>query len=398
MRILFTFMCVLALGAMGCGEAAGTGGGGGDGGSAGTGGAGGIDNWAPLDFESNPHSAKYDFGEVDTAMDNFVTAWSTVQGVTLGVVRKGEGQIYEKGYGAFDRDRISLLASVTKPLTAGVILSLVDEGLLELDRPVGEYLDWGDHHPDVTVELILSQMSGIKGLPVPQRDCVFDPDSTVQRCGQEVFQDESLSIPPGEEFRFSGDAWHLAGALAEVVSGKDWVELVEEKLITPCGLPNTGFVNIGKHTDYPEQFDPSDIPPPTDNPVIASGVYSTVNDYSKVLLMHLNDGVCGHVTPTQALSLETVQLMQEDHVPEGVDLPSWRPEAVNFGLGWWRWMFEGDTRLMAISGTYGARAFLHQDADWGAIVILEAGGIEGNIMYQTIVPLIHAAVVEADQN
>jgi CubicO group peptidase (beta-lactamase class C family) len=397
MRILFTFMCVLALGVMGCGETTGTGGSGGDGGSAGTGGAGGIDNWAPLDFESNPHSAKYDFSPVDTAMEDFVETWSTVEGVTLGIVRKGEGQIYEKGYGEFARDRISLLASVTKPLTAGVILSLVDDGLLELDRPVGDYLGWGDYHPDVTVELILSQMSGIKGLPVPQRDCVFDPESTVQECGQEVFQDESMSISPGEEFRFSGDAWHLAGALAEIVSGKNWVELVEEKLITPCGLPNTGYGNPTKLSDHPQAFDPENLPP-TENPVIASGAYSTVNDYSKVMLMHLDGGICGHAAPNRVLSPEMVQLMQEDHVPEGVTLPDWRPEAVNFGVGWWRWSFEEDTRLMAISGAFGARAFLHQDADWAAIVILEAGGLEGNVMYQTIVPLIHAAVIEADQN
>jgi CubicO group peptidase (beta-lactamase class C family) len=381
MRYVVGLVCVLALGVMpllGCSD--------------------GADNSAPLEYETNPYSAKYDFSEVDAAMEDFVETWPRVEGVTIGVVRKDEGQIYEKGYGTFVRDRVSLIGSVTKPLTAGVILSLVDDGLLELDRPVAEYVDWGDHHPGVTVELILSQMSGIKGLPVLQRECVWDLESTVQACGQEVFQDESMSIPPNEEFRFSGDAWHLAGAIAEVVSGKTWMELVTERLLTPCGLPNTGFVNFGDHPPdaYPEDFDGQNPPSPKNNPFVAGGVYTTVNDYSKVLLMHLNGGVCGHVTPTQVLSPEMVQLMQQDHVPEGVDLPTWRPEAVNFGLGWWRFEFEGDTRLMAISGLWGARAYLHQDANWGAIVILEAGGEEAVFMYQTVIPLIHAAVTAAD--
>jgi len=81
MRYLFGFICVLALAVMGCSEP-----------------PGGQDKWAPLDYESNPHSARYDFSAVDSAADSFVASFPAVRGLTLAVVRKGEGQLYEKGY------------------------------------------------------------------------------------------------------------------------------------------------------------------------------------------------------------------------------------------------------------------------------------------------------------
>ncbi|MBW1832371.1 MAG: beta-lactamase family protein [Deltaproteobacteria bacterium] len=192
----------------------------------------------------------------------------------------------------------------------------------------------------------------------------------MQECGRAVFQDESESILPGEEFRYSGDAWQLAGAVAEVVSGSSWAQLVEERLVAPCGLPNTGYLNGGAVSGYPHEFDgdPANIPP-SENPPIDRSAYSTVNDYSKVLLMHLNGGLCGQARPERVLSSEMVQLMQEDLVPAGVALPSFRPEAVNYGMGWWR--FEEDSRLLVDSGAWGARAVLHPDEGSGAILIIE---------------------------
>ena len=97
MRYLCGFPCVFALGVVplvGCDSTSGTGG---------SGGTGGNDNWVPLDYETNPHSAKYDFSAVDSAVADFMDAYG-VAGLTLAVVRRDAGQIYEKGYGDFGRD------------------------------------------------------------------------------------------------------------------------------------------------------------------------------------------------------------------------------------------------------------------------------------------------------
>ena len=119
MRYVFGFLGVFALSlalSVGCSDG---GVDGGSGGTAGTGGTGGT-------------SEKYDFDAVDSAAAAFVETFG-LNGLTLAVVRKDEGLVYEKGYGESGSDRISLVASTSKVLAAGVILTLVDDGLLELD-------------------------------------------------------------------------------------------------------------------------------------------------------------------------------------------------------------------------------------------------------------------------
>ena len=332
---------------------------------------------------------KYDFSEVDATVAGFMADYSDVEGVTLAVVRTDEGQIYEKGYGDFSADRISLITSTGKVLAAGVILTLVDDGLLDVDRPVAEYLDWGDYHASVTIRHLLSMMAGIPGtsgktLPYTE-PCVVDSAATLQECGQIVFRNESQFIPPGQEFRYSAGAWQLAGAVAEVVSGKTWAELVEEKLIAPCALHATGFSNI-----RPDQFDgdPTNLPE-TANPRLGGGAYSGVSDYSKVLLMHLRRGLCGQL---RVLSSEMVQLMQEDLVPEGAAglPPIWRPEAINYGMGWWK--YEDQPGLLVDSGGFGARAILHPEEGWGAIMIIETESEDGHELFNGLVPAIREAL------
>lgn len=386
MRYQFTSMCALALAVvplLGCSDSGNNNG-----------------NWAPLDYEANPASAKYDFGAADSAVAVFMSDYPAVEGVTLAVVRGRDGQIYEKGYGDFSRDRISLIASTTKVLSAGVILTLADDGLLELNRPVAQYLDWGEYHSTVTIEQLLSMMSGMGAPPDVEAllgSCSFDPATSMRECAREIFEDESGSVPPGEEFRYSESAWTLAGGVAEVVSGSPWAELLEEKLLTPCGLPNTGYANEGFVPGYPEVFDgdPGNLTP-SENPSIGGGAYSTVNDYSKVLLMHLNGGVCGVARPERVLSSDMVRSMQEDLVPEGVRMPSWRPEAINYGMGWWK--YEKQPGLLIDSGAWGARAVLNPADDWGAIMIIETTSADGHELFERLVPVIHAAVTAADQD
>jgi CubicO group peptidase (beta-lactamase class C family) len=280
-------------------------------------------------------------------------------------------------------------------------LTLVDEGLLDLDRPVAEYLDWGDYHPGVTMRHLLSMMSGI---PSPssgqgtwfEDPCVADAATTLEECARGIFQDGSRSIPPGQEFRYSAAAWQLAGAVAELVSKRSWAELVEQRLASPCGLGGTGYGNIPIDS-YPNDFngDPASLAE-TANPNLGGGAYSTVNDYSKVLLMHLHNGLCG---PVRVLSEASVQAMQADLVPEGVTMPIWRLEAINYGMGWWKYDEEEypEARgLLIDSGAFGARAYLHPEDGWAAIVILESKSQDGRELRETLVPAIKSAVAEAD--
>ena len=91
-----------------------------------------------------------------------------------------------------------------------------------------------------------------------------------------------------------------------------------------------------------------------------------------------------------------VQAMQEDLVPEGAAMPAWRPEAINYGMGWWK--YEDEPGLLIDSGAFGARAHLHPDEGWGAIMILEAKSLDGSELRTRLVPAIRADLAEAFQN
>ena len=109
--------------------------------------------------------------------------------------------------------------------------------------------------------------------------------------------------------------------------------------------------------------------------------------------MHLEDGLCGN---ERVLSPEMVRAMQEDLVPDGVAFPEWRPEAVNYGMGWWK--YEDDPGLLVDSGSFGARAILHPDEGWGAIMIIETTSDNGRELRKRLVPAIRAALMAADAN
>lgn len=398
------------------------------------------------------HSAdlKYNFTDVNKEVDNFVKfPWQTldprlaaIKGVNLAVVRRGEGQIYKKAYGStFDVGRASLVASATKALSAGLILSLVDEGKLELDRPVQEYSKrgpLGSSHPNagVTMRHLLSMVSGVQGpehkrLKEFQHDCIgrFAHGDTLEACGYEILEYESPDIKgPTSNFVYGGNHWQLAGAVAAAQSGKDsWNNWAVEKL-NKCGLKNTYYGNVGPLKAYPyghstidengsvkiwitekNGVDVNSIPK-TKNPVIGSGAISTVGDLGKMLLMHLNGGACEQqrfMSPTRVTEALT------DHVPQpsGSELVSpvadrrdvllgfqdgsadtW--EVKNYGMGWYRYEFKGAPPVFVAPGAWGSRLVLVPEEGWGAAIVMEATTHQGDVLLGKIFPHIRDAVLQ----
>ena len=129
----------------------------------------------------------------------------------------------------------------------------------------------------------------------------------------------------------------MAGAVAEVVSGRSWSDLVTETYVGPCGIDSLGFTNqwaqFGPLTfEYPRAFsgDPSTIAP-TANPNMEGGAYISAPDYAELLLMQLRAGRCGE---TPVLSAESVERMHTDRVIERSG-PTGYPGLAGYGLGWW---------------------------------------------------------------
>jgi D-alanyl-D-alanine carboxypeptidase len=142
-------------------------------------------------------------------------------------------------------------ASQSKTFTAAVVLQLVDEGLVDLDAPIEQYLpgvvDDADHDGGaVSVRQLLQHTSGIARDPlnaVPEADGTYTLAELV-RAGLA----QPPQFAPGTGWGYSNVNYHLAGMLIESLTGRTVDEAVTERIIEPLDLTDTVFPVPGDRT------------------------------------------------------------------------------------------------------------------------------------------------------
>lgn len=352
--------------------------------------------------DSGPSARVYDFSAFEQEIQAFIDEEPAIDGVGAILVHRDEGVIYQRSFGTFTDDRIYLLASSSKMITAGVLMRLSDEGLLDLDEPVVDAVgDWGDQNPAITPAQLVSNSSGLVGLlqnpTYAPYLCQYVYTGTLQDCARIIFTtpaDDDLVVPPDTEFRYGGGQWQVAGALAEIVSGKSWAELVAETYTEPCGLETLGYNNhyvqfIGEGVspfNYPPSFD-GDLSRllPTENPNMEGGAYASIGDYGKLLLMHLRGGRCGD---RRVLSEASIRRMREDRI---VAYGGVTPNIFEgYGLGWW---IDRDNPSFAVDpGAFGAFPWIDEERDYAGFLVIEATSALGAQLFGRTIPLVTEAI------
>jgi CubicO group peptidase (beta-lactamase class C family) len=135
-------------------------------------------------------------------------------------------------------DAIFQIGSITKVMTSCLVMQLVDEGLVDLDKPVQHYLhDFmiadADASKVITVRQLLNHTSGIAGDYFPddhghQGNLIA---RYVDRCSL-----LPLVHPVGEMYSYSNAAFCVAGRLIEVVRGLSWYQVINDYLYQPLGM------------------------------------------------------------------------------------------------------------------------------------------------------------------
>src|SRR5205814_256608 len=112
---------------------------------------------------SSPGAGTLDFRTFDAAVTKFVTNHG-LRGAGAVLIQKDEGIVHTAGYGDFTKDRVYLVMSSSKILSAGILLRLADQGKLDLDAPIAKYVSsWGTRNPDITAAELISGSSGLVG-------------------------------------------------------------------------------------------------------------------------------------------------------------------------------------------------------------------------------------------
>lgn len=148
-------------------------------------------------------------------------------------------------------------ASQTKTFTAAVVLQLVDEGLVELDAPIEQYLPGvvsGRYDGTViTVRQILQHTSGIARDAVGAR---AEADGTYRlaelvRAGLS----QQPQFAPGTGWGYSNVGYNLAGMLIESLTGQTVADAITDRIIEPLGLSTTTFPAPGDRS-LPDRYLP----------------------------------------------------------------------------------------------------------------------------------------------
>src|SRR5579862_4240577 len=240
----------------------------------------------------------------DAFADQTLKDWKCV-GMSVAVIQDGK-MILSKGYGFRDQKSqkpvsaktLFAIGSSTKSFTVTSLGALVDQGKLDWDKPVHDYL------PDfrlmdqfaterMTPRDLVTHRSGL-----PRHDLMWY-DSPFSR--QELFS-RLRYLEPSKDFRTTFQYQNLmfmtAGYLAANVSGMNWEDHVRKVVLNPLEMQSTNFsVNDSKKSpDYSLPYTVSkenikEIPFQNIDQIGPAGsINSNAEDMAKYVIMHLNKG------------------------------------------------------------------------------------------------------------
>jgi D-alanyl-D-alanine carboxypeptidase len=146
------------------------------------------------------------------------------------------------------------IASVTKMFTAALIMRLVDEGKIDLDNPLSDYLgDLGEAANGATVREALEMRSGLaNAADAALAEVTANPERVWT--ADEVAADFPQPVAkPGVEYNYSNPTYKLLGMAAEHVTGATLAEAMRSEVLDPAGAGPTLLVQ-GADTPTPEPW------------------------------------------------------------------------------------------------------------------------------------------------
>lgn len=325
----------------------------------------------------------FDWTAIGSTLDSAVAA-GTIDGVSFALVDR-IGALYTAARGDIALNQLVPLASASKLPTVMAILTLVDSGELQLDRPVAEYLardpdfDWPADKAAITMRMLLAHTAGVVGLGDAQPDCLaLERLVTLRDCAQ-VIANTALVAAPGAAFNYGGADMQVAAYIATLLSDEKWQEFFSGRIGAPLGL--------GPFFSYGDSALVS-------NPRVAGGASASAPAYSRLLRVLLDDGlfegrrVLSTAMVAEILRNQTAGLpVLYEPFPDGreADYP-------NYGLG----VFISAPRLHPGSsgpefsdpGLFGATPWIDRGLGYGGVLLIENSTEVGLDLWDALRPAI----------
>lgn len=301
-------------------------------------------------------------------------------GAAICIIKDGK-EVYRNEYGEADKEQhipmekntIFRCYSMTKPVTAVAVMTLVEKGIIALSDPVSNFIPSFKNQTVLTEKgyvpakrevTIQDLMNMTAGLTYP--DASFPAGKEMQDMIDKYYADvengnptstydlalligeQPLEFQPGEGWRYSFCA-DVLGAVIEVVTGKTYGEFLKETIFEPLGMVDTDFyVPEEKQNRFMQNYqympETKTMEPCTwqhlgltymhkKKPLFESGgagLVSTIDDYSKFVNMMLNKGTLGNV---RILGRKTVEIMTRNNLtPKQLEMYDWE-QLKGYGYG-----------------------------------------------------------------
>jgi len=164
--------------------------------------------------------------------------------VVAGILREGRLHWTGTAGDVADLDQQYRIGSITKTMTAVLVLQCRDDGLLALDDPLGRFVPESGYR-DATVRELLSHTSGMQAEPVGPW---WERSPGVQVADLLSANDGTGRVlEPGMAFHYSNLGFALLGEVVSRVRGAPWWSLVQERLLAPLDMTRTSYHPVRPH-------------------------------------------------------------------------------------------------------------------------------------------------------
>lgn len=296
----------------------------------------------------NPYADGIDTRTLSTRMDVFIPALMAeerIPGISISIV-EDSNLVLSKSYGvrnvndqaAINHETVYEFASLSKPIFALAILQLSEKGVIDLDKPLLEYLKFPGLADDernslITARIVLSHSTGLPNWSN----------------GKQV----SLAFTPGERFSYSGMSYFFLQRVLEKLTGIPLQQIVEEEVFSPLKMTNSSFIWNNKFIDNRSVGHSlkgkysRDLRAFT-SAVSASSLISTSEDYSKFLSHILIEYKKRNPIITKMV-VPITQVKNDEHwgrISWGL---GWGIEETSEGTNIWHWGNNNEFRSLVVA-------------------------------------------------
>jgi len=328
--------------------------------------------------------------EIDQTVKRLMKS-AEVTGAAIAVLNDGK-VVYTRAYGFRDKeknlplttDSVMSGASLTKAAFAFLVLELVDDGKLDLDKPIQQYLAKplpeysryadlaaDDRYKKITARMLLSHSAGFPNWRA------FEDDRKLH-----------IHFDPGLRYAYSGEGIDLLQLVVEVITNQSVGELMQDRIFTPLGMTRTSMTWQSRfESDFANGYDEYGRllgPQKRQNPDAAGSLLTTVSDYARLVAAISNGKLFSAKSRAQLLSPQ-IRIHSKHQFPSLANELSADNDLINlsYGLGWGLYTSPYGTAFFKEGHDDGWRNYVvcFEKPKSGIVILTNSGNGEGIFKY-----------------